>query len=248
MRREDNGRAGAIERRHILRDGKERVSVEHERGLRAQNDSLHQRRERGISPQAGAEHAHIAPAQPLEQLRQRVCRELTVGRRERERHRRVVFHGGDRIDRLRHADGHQPRTAAQRGMGAQRRRAGVADAAADDEHAAIVIFIGVGRAPRQIRRARFNAVHGLPPERKRSDLSANIIAFSNPHVKFSSPFTLICCAKCGINSFVIEFIAWIGKIVPRFRAREGRRRLRASCEKRTSFARELRPIPGGSAR
>ena len=133
-------------------------------------------------------------------------------------------------------------------MGAQRRRAGIADAAADDEHAAVVIFIGVGRAPRQIRHARFDTVHGLPPERKRSDLSANIIAFSNPHVKFSSPFTLICCAKCGINSFVIEFIAWIGKIVPRFRTREGRRRLRASCEKRASFARELRPIPGGFAR
>ena len=155
----------------------------------------------------------------------------------------------ERLDRLaEHRPGQRARTAAQRGMGAQRRRAGVADAASDDEHAAVVIFIGVGRAPRQIRRARFDAVHGLPPERKRSDLSANIIAFSNPHVKFSSPFTLICCAKCGINSFVIEFIAWIGKIVPRFRTREGRRRLRASCEKRASFARELRPIPGGSAR
>ena len=48
VRCEDDGRAGAIEHRHILRDGKKRVGVEHERRAGAQNDGLHQRRECGI--------------------------------------------------------------------------------------------------------------------------------------------------------------------------------------------------------
>ena len=64
----------------------------------------------------------------------------------------------------------------------------------------------------------------------------------------------VCCdcgaAMPGDDESVLKnvIIAWIGKIAPRFRAREGRRRLRAPCEKRALFARELRPIPGGSAR
>ena len=248
VRREHNGRAGAVEHRHVLRDGKERVGIKHERRAGLRNDRLHQRRECITASETGAEHAHIAFLQPLEQYRQRIARQLPLRRRQRERHRLVVFHGGDGIDRLRHADGHQSGAAAQSRAGAQRRRAGIADAAADDEHAAVVIFIGIGRAPRQIRRAGCNAMHDLPPGRKRGDFSLIIITFSARRVKFSSPFTLICAAKCGINSFVIEFIAWIGKIVPRFRTREGRHRLRASCEKRALFARELRPIPGGSAR
>ena len=248
VRREHDGRAGALEHRRVLRDGKERVGIEHERCAGLHNDRLHQRRERVIPAEARPEHAHIALFQPLEKHRQGVARELPLRRRQRKRHRLVVFHGGDGIDRLRHADGHQPGAAAQGRPGAQRRRAGIADAAADDEHTAVVIFVGIGRTPRQIRRAGCNAMHSLPPGRKRGDFSPIIITFSARRVKFSSPFTLICAAKCGINSFVIEFIAWIGKIVPRFRAREGRRRLRAPCEKRALFARELRPIPGGSAR
>ena len=169
VRREHNGRAGAVEHRHVLRDGKERVGIEHERRAGLRNDRMHQRRERIAAPQTGAEHTHVAFLQPLEQLRQGVARQLPLRRRQGERHRLIVFHGGDGIDRLRHADGHQSGAAAQSRAGAQRRRAGIADAAADDEHAPIVIFIGIGRAPRQIRRAGCNAVHDLPPGRKRGD-------------------------------------------------------------------------------
>lgn len=60
VRREHDGRAGALEHRRVLRDGKERVGIEHERCAGLHNDRLHQRRERVIPAEARPEHAHIA--------------------------------------------------------------------------------------------------------------------------------------------------------------------------------------------